>query len=222
MTIGVLCGIDGEAGVLDGIDGVRIYTNVDGEKQLRAEIDQLDALVAWGTCGGLTQGVSIGDLVIGSLVHVESGAQYEPDANWTQALRAAADELSRRSGVKVHFCNVYSTPIENAATPDQRAQLSARTGCQVVEVESSVIAPLAKERGVPFIVVRAVSDDCNTTIPPADVNALNPDGSSNLRALIQNGVDLSTLGRLADDYGKALDALLALRNAATATLQRIF
>ena len=221
MTVGVLCGIDGEAGVLDRIDGIRIYKNIDGEKQLRAEIDQLDALIAWGTCGGLAPGVAIGDLVIGARVRLASGDQYEPDEGWTQALSAAGADLSRTRGVNVQFCDVYSTPVESAATPDQRAQLFAATRCQVVEVESSVVAPLAKERGIPFIVVRAVSDDWRTTIPAGDVNALNPDGSTNLRALIKNGVDLSILG-LAGDYDAALVALLALRDAATPTLQRIY
>lgn len=57
--------------------------------------------------------------------------------------------------------------------PVEKARLAAETGARAVDMESSAIAEVCAERGLPFTAVRAVSDTVDTALSPDLVRLLN-------------------------------------------------
>jgi adenosylhomocysteine nucleosidase len=48
---------------------------------------------------------------------------------------------------------------------DEKPKLAARWGADLVDMEAATVARLAKERGLPFRAVRAVSDQIDENLP---------------------------------------------------------
>ena len=50
---------------------------------------------------------------------------------------------------------------------------------------SNSVACLAQARGIPFAVLRAVSDDADTSLPMAARHATNPDGRAHIQSVLE-------------------------------------
>jgi hypothetical protein len=74
-------------------------------------------------------------------------------------------------------------------------------------MESAAVAAVAREERVPFIVVRAVVDGMDTTIPQSTLSALDEFGRLNFLKLIQgflrHPTELFALLRIGRNYGAA-------------------
>jgi 4-hydroxy-3-methylbut-2-enyl diphosphate reductase len=125
-------------------------------------------LLVTGTCGGLTDELAPGDLVVAA----ELRGPGAPLACADAARLAAA---LRRAGRTVHIGPIYTAPhlVDGA----ERATL-ARTGALAVDTESALLATGAGGR--PVLVVRAVSD---TPRHPLRSVGIVRNGLSALRAL---------------------------------------
>ena len=62
------------------------------------------------------------------------------------------------------FAN-FCTIDEVIGTPQQREICAAASGAQVCEMETAVVAELVREQQVPFLAVRAISDDFPNILP---------------------------------------------------------
>lgn len=65
-----------------------------------------------------------------------------------------------------------------AATPADKANLRRVTGALLVDMESHALAAVAAAKGVPFAVVRGVSDGPGHELPPQTLNWVTPQGVS--------------------------------------------
>ena len=65
--------------------------------------------------------------------------------------------------------------FRSVANPEQKAKLYAAYGAQAVDMEAGAVARAAELRGVPFGVVKAISDDCDFEFPPTE-EFVNDDG----------------------------------------------
>jgi adenosylhomocysteine nucleosidase len=168
-------------------------------------------ILSFGLCGGLAPGLSVGSVCLASVL-IDGNTLYRPNALWTTRLAGVL-------GVKT--VPYFSTGQFNLAdTPQQRADLWEKYGCAAIDDESAAMAQFAKERNIPFAILRVVSDAWNDTVPLAARQAVNADGSSNVDSIItwlkdhpdQAGSELIDLAKTAAEYNTALNALLEAGN----------
>ena len=161
-------GMTREAKILGGgavvIGGGRVET-------LRARLEDelrtgVSGVVSFGLCGALDPSLKVGDLVIGETV---ADGEDSFDSDWAWNARIAA----LIPGVKLGRFAWSERPVSSVA---DKTALRQRMGAAAVDLESFPVAKLARWFGVPFAVVRAVSDAADRALPPAAKVGLGADG----------------------------------------------
>jgi adenosylhomocysteine nucleosidase len=97
----------------------------------------------------------------------------------------------------------------------EKADLRAKSGADVVDMETSAIAALSEERGVKFLAVRVISDEAGVDLPPEILAIVGPTGGLRLGATIgalwkrpSSVKDLLTLRQHANDAANRLAEFL--------------
>jgi purine-nucleoside phosphorylase len=120
-------------------------------------------LVRVGTCGGLKNGMHMGDTVIAISATAEDETplriaqmpSYAPTA--TFELAEAAAQLSRESGATVHVGPVVTSGVFYDPDPTTFARWK-RTGHVGVEMEAAMMYTIAAVHGIEALAVMTVSD----------------------------------------------------------------
>jgi adenosylhomocysteine nucleosidase len=117
-----------------------------------------DVLVGIGFAGGLSEALRLGDLLLADrIVDEASGRVFEsPSSPWSEAARV--DGVVRGTAV---------TARAIASSPTDRARLArwVTEGPAAVDLESAAWAESAKQLGVPFVILRGISDTAGETLP---------------------------------------------------------
>jgi len=133
------------------------------ERALRAALahNSPDLVLTCGFAGGLAPALQAGVVVF------ETGVSAGPEvAGWQARLLAAGARPAK------FFC-----ADRIATTAAEKARLRAETGADAVEMESAAIQAVCRERGLPCLTVRVISDAADEDLP-LDFNALaRPDKS---------------------------------------------
>lgn len=182
---------------------VLVLTGVMTADDLRKAVpSNASAIISVGLCGGLSPAVSVGDVVIASVVDTPD-ATYFADPSWQVNLHSAVKAL----GVRWWSSGEFNTANDEA----QRAALFAKTMCAVIDDETYAVAQFATERRIALAAMRAVSDGAEDNLPPAVIDALNANGTDNLEAVaasvVTDPLQLPALIKTALEYTKSLDAL---------------
>ncbi|WP_235364857.1 phosphorylase family protein [Sphingomonas sp. ERG5] len=97
------------------------------------------------------------------------------------------------------------------ATTANKRTLAARTGAIAVDMETHVAAQVAARRNLPFVALRVISDDAGSTLPPAALVGMKPDGGmalgAVLRSLARKPGQLPALVRTGNQAGRAFKSL---------------
>ena len=97
------------------------------------------------------------------------------------------------------------------ATAAAKSALRAASGAVAVDMESAAVARLAREAGIPFAVVRAVSDPAQRALPMAARAGFGADGVADigavLQALLRRPYELPALIRTAIEAEAGFSAL---------------
>jgi hopanoid-associated phosphorylase len=205
-------GMVSEARLLEG-SGAQVIIGGGQAHRLAQELDaNLSAgaagVLSFGLCGALDPTLKVAELVIATSVIFEGQSVMADDA-WRARLTAGLP-------------NAKTGPLAAAdeMVPDvaAKARLYRATGALAVDMESHIVAALACRYGVPFAVLRAVSDTAAQTLPPAARVGLGPDGKPDifavLRALGGHPRQLGALIRTGRDAGAAHAALRLARSRA--------
>jgi len=120
-------------------------------------------LLRVGTCGGLRDGIQMGDTVIGiSATADDPGAlrvaqldHYAPTATFELAETAA--RLSRESGARVHVGPIVTSGVFYDPDPTTFARWK-RTGHVGVEMEAAMMYTIAAVHGIEALAMMTVSD----------------------------------------------------------------
>jgi adenosylhomocysteine nucleosidase len=198
----------GYAGRVGDREVVAVVTGV-GTALARAETARLlDAAdVEWvivvGIAGAIGNQIPIGTLVLPQLViNGADGSAYRPTP----------------LGVGTPYGKLWTTDellLDQAQHADLRVD-----GVVALDMETAAVAKVCDDRGVPWSVVRAISDRASDgTVDTEILGLIRPDGSQNLpavaRYLLRHPGGLSRLMRLADG------AKLASRLAAEAAIKAV-
>jgi adenosylhomocysteine nucleosidase len=167
----------------------------------------LAGVVSFGLCGALDPQVRVGDVVIGEAV-ADGGDRFATDAAWTARIAAALPQARRGR----FAC--ADRPIVSVA---EKAELFGATGALAVDMESHLVARLAAANGVPFVVVRGVSDGARSALPHAAQVGLGADGrpaiGAVLTSLASNPWQIGALIRTALEAEDGFRALQRARQA---------
>lgn len=158
------------------------------------------AILSFGICGALSPELSIGTLVVGTEV-VCHHERWRADEEWANALARSCDTTT---GAVVGSDSVVLTPESKGAHHQQTRAIAA-------DMESHIVARVASTRGLPFAVLRAVSDAAHHTLPPAAAFGLNKEGkvdhSAVMLSLLDEPSQWRALIRTAGDTNRAMKAL---------------
>jgi len=186
----------------------------------RALLDEHEPwlLVSAGLAGALDPDYRRGDLVLCESVAAndDAGGRRAVVHSDRELLDRAVAEAAR-AAVPVRIGRAL-TVDDVVATAEEKSELRRSTGADIVEMESYWLGRLAREKGLPFLVARAVLDDAGDELP--DVPGLvRPDGSLNaVRALARPGA-LPALLRLALAERRALANLSRFLTAFAGALE---
>ncbi len=156
--IAVVCAVPAERRALSGLADERLRVHVSGIGAANAAraaeavaAAAPEALISAGFCGALAADLRVGDLVAADVVVDErTGERFDADP----ALLAAAPG---RHGTMVSAERV-------ARTPADRARLDGLA----VDMESAALARAAGAAGIPFLALRAVTDERHHRVPDFD------------------------------------------------------
>jgi adenosylhomocysteine nucleosidase len=185
------------------IAGASVLLGMTGDGEARAERgvclllreSPVSFLVGAGAAGALVPSLHAGDLVISSRLVDESGEGPLPDASLVA--RAVALGAKPATFVKV------DRPLTSLK---EKKSVNARFGVvdpmlAVADMESAAWARATASRGVPFLIVRAVSDTFEEELPGFLSSCLTSDGS----------VDRAAVARRLILHPAALPVLLRAR-----------
>jgi adenosylhomocysteine nucleosidase len=166
-------------------------------------------LISFGICGALDPALVVGDLVIADGVVGDDGALATNPA-WTAALRAALP--GSRSGLVAGGDAIVGSVAAKAA-------LRQANGATIVDMESHSVAEAARKAGLPFAVVRAVSDTAASALPRAAQAGFKADGQPDVGAviatLLRRPWELPALIRTAVDAERAFRSLAVAAQSLT-------
>jgi nucleoside phosphorylase len=180
---------------------VALVVTGDGARNARLGVEALgaavavDGLVVVGVAGAATSDLRPGALVVADEVQAEAGASFLADP-------AIVERAVRRAGARAAHV-VSATAI--ADSPERKRDLAARAGAAgapvAVDLESATYVAAAARMGVPWTVLRVISDAADEALP-ALLNQARDDGG----AVKRGAVALRLLGSPG-----ALPVLLRLR-----------
>jgi adenosylhomocysteine nucleosidase len=199
--LGVLCGMQTEAAVIKKSDDVTVYTGLANLWSLHKACasKQITGLVSFGTCGALIPYLDVGNIFVATSV---IGIHRLPtETKWVNKL-----PRGYKTGPMLSLGKDVT-----AVTPAQRQALYKQYGAMAVDQESQAVAELAYTYDIPYVVIRCVSDDANTTLPPAALNSLNADGSISgwrvFTSIISNPLQIAALIKMNNNLQLALKNL---------------
>ena len=172
-------GLQRERRILAG-PGVEAIASGGDQARLEAALDRLAAgmrgIISIGIAGGLAPGLQPGQWIVGEAVLVDGDA-VPTDPAWTGRLGARLPEAAR---------GLLLGADAMVADVTQKARLHGTTGCLAVDMESHVVARVARRHRLPFAALRVISDGAHRTLPPAALVGMRSDGGMDLPAVLRS------------------------------------
>jgi hopanoid-associated phosphorylase len=172
----VVTGLAREGAVLRG-GGIEVLAGGGAPDRLAADLadkaPRAAGIVSFGMAGALDPNLKLGQWVIGD--HLAGTFACACDPTWVAAL---AQRLpGARVGVSYCDGRLIGDPAEKRA-------LAASHDAVAADMESHIAAEAAARCGLPFVVLRCISDEADDRLPPAIAVAMRPGGGLALGAVL--------------------------------------
>jgi hopanoid-associated phosphorylase len=191
----IVAGPDIEA-IASGGDPVRL------EAVLDRLVGSASGIISIGIAGGLAPGLPVGQWVVADAVLVD-GESLSTDPAWTSRLAARLPEAARGVLLGVNAMVAEAT---------QKASLHSTTGAVAADMESHIVARVARRHRLSFAAARVISDAAHHDLPPAVLVGMKSDGGMDLpavlRSLLANPGQLPALIRTGLEAERGFRALL--------------
>jgi adenosylhomocysteine nucleosidase len=125
----------------------------------------VSGIISFGMAGALSPDLRVGDWVIGGSLCGAVEAVCDPA--WVAVL---ARQLP---AARIGACYADGRLIGNSA---EKQRLHQFTGAIIADMESHIVARTAARLGVPFAILRCISDEAARSLPPLIEVAMRPDG----------------------------------------------
>ncbi|MFZ0887694.1 MAG: hypothetical protein WA005_04515 [Candidatus Binataceae bacterium] len=159
-------GLRGFLGELGGLEIIAVATGIgyqraqETARRALEKVPGVTMVISTGVAGGLSEGLSAGDLVIAERI-VWSDDEETSDPARIVALRPEqvrnAERALKAAGLKFSTGTVL-TSRRVLATAAEKRHAKRRTGAIAIDMESAALAAEALSRDIPFACVRAVMD----------------------------------------------------------------
>ncbi len=185
MKIGVVSGLSRESACFDEIPRAQrnfeTFAGVGPERAARGAEAFIESgargLVSFGVAGGLVAAAPAGAIVLADAV-VDGDQHYCTDTVWRDQIRVSIPDT----------CHVISGTLagtnQMVLTPYGKQGLHRCSSAVACDMESHVVARVAVRHGLPFIVIRAISDPHDRFVPPWLQRCLTPGGDLRIRSLL--------------------------------------
>jgi adenosylhomocysteine nucleosidase len=144
------------------------------ETLLEARIAGAHGIISIGIAGGLAPGLRTSDWVLATAI-LADGERIPTDAPWTERLVTRLPDAAKGLLLGVDAI---------VADAEQKADLHRTTGALAVDMESHVVARVARRHGLAFAAARVVCDPAHRALPPAARVGMKPDGQMDLAAVL--------------------------------------
>ncbi len=169
-------------------------------RRLAKEAPHCAGIVSFGMAGALDPALRFGDWVIGQ--SLAGTWQGDCDPAWAATLAA------RIPGARLGTCFADGRLI---ADPEEKAAIGRNCGAIAVDMESQVAAKAAAEAGVPFAIMRCISDEVGTKVPDAILVSMQPDGGiaagAVLRSVLKNPLQIPELISIALSFWRVYKSM---------------
>lgn len=201
----VATGFNREVACLRGIAGVVPIAGGGDPARLRHRIEAALAagaggIASFGMAGALADGLAIGDWIVAD--RLTGAIELDCDPAWTAALAATLP------GARIGGFYADGRMID---TVEEKLRLGKRHAALAVDMESHVAGDLAAEHGLPFAIVRCVSDGARHLLPHAITVSMRPDGGVNatamLASLAKRPGQMADVARTTAGFAKAMREL---------------
>jgi hopanoid-associated phosphorylase len=166
-------------------------------------------VLSFGLAGGLSPDLRSGDLVLGSHV-LEQSERHDVHGDWHSAILSASE-----STMRVRHGGITGHDVVVARAADKAALYAGSGGALAVDMESHIAALYARKHGLPFAIIRVISDPVTRSLPPIASDALKPDGNIDmpkvLKGIARNPGQLPALIAAGFDSGRAFASLRRVR-----------
>jgi hopanoid-associated phosphorylase len=160
--------------------GVEAIAGGGDSKQLEALLAARTAgahgIISIGISGGLAPGLRTGDWVVADAI-LADGEPLPTDASWTERLVTRLPEATKGLLLGV------DTIVADAGP---KADLHRMTGALAVDMESHIVARVARRHRLAFAAARVVCDPAHRALPPAARVGMKPDGRMDLPAVLRS------------------------------------
>lgn len=208
MSIIAVTGLSKEARIAKRADLTPVIGACDAallRERLDAVAGDATGVVSFGIAGSLSPLLKAGDVVVGHYV-VSGNEHYVCDEAWSKRLLT-------------HLPGAHSVIVAGvdqiASNISMKRALIEAAGAHIVDMESHIAARFARERNLPFAVLRTISDGHDRALPPAALVPLKADGRPRLAAVLKSLMgDLQQLPELLQtgrESGKAFRSLARTR-----------
>jgi len=170
---------------------------------IESAVQRANCLISFGIAGALAPELRPGDIVISTEV-VSDNNRWTAVASFQARVALVAREIGAIEGVVLGARTIL-------ATEEEKSRAWRDTGALAVDLESDVVARIASQAGIPFVVARTIADTAYRELPPAALIPLSEAGTPDLARVIGSVLrrprQIGTLVALARETRMALSAL---------------
>lgn len=138
------------------------------------EKKKIDLIISTGFAGGIREGINVGDIVCSNNILKDNNSNIiEIDTNILK-------KVLNKNKFNIHFGDTV-TVEEVVKSSNDKFNLGKKFNAIAVEMEAFSIAENAKKHNIPFISIRAISDDVFFDLDLDKISEIKEDGSIDIK-----------------------------------------